>query len=354
MKRIRLEFVVVFFLWFAILPSVHAAFTSMQVFGDGLSTVTNNVSPGTNYYGNRYCNGRVWVEVLAERQGLILQTNQNLSFYGHYSSNLVANASNYVAQPDVGTTLFVVWVNNADIVYDISFFNPYTSNNIATWTNANNRSVSNHARIVEALYAKGARTIVLPPALDITKAPVYNIGTSGEDFIRQQVIAFNDLFTNRMNQLQATLPGLKIITPDFFTFVDDLIAHPTNYALTNSTSYALLGQVNKTLNGPGTNYVFWDNLNPSARVQEIFADMTQALLSAPYTSAITRTGGSNQLAIANAPIGLAGIVEGTTNFQNWSSVQNFETTNSTQTIQVPMTGTKWFYRLRFPFVWSWP
>lgn len=294
------------------------------------------------------------MEVLAERQGLLLQTNQNLSFFGHYSSNLVGNVSNYIAQPDVSTTLFVVWVNNADIVFDISFFNPYISNNIAAWTNANNRSISNHARIVETLYAKGARTIVLPPALDITKAPVYNITASGEDFIRQQVIAFNDQFTNRMNQLQGSLPGLKIIIPDFFTFVDDMIAHPTNYTFTNSTSYALLGLANKTLNGPGTNYVFWDNLNPSARVHEIFADMTQALIITPYTSAITRAGTSNQLAIVNAPIGLDGIVEGTTDFVNWSPVQSFDTTNSSLAVQVPMTGTKWFYRLRFPFAWSWP
>src|ERR1043165_9625952 len=195
MNRMTLRFVLAFVFCVFLLPA-KAAFTSMQVYGDGLSTITNNVSPGTNYHGNRYCNGRVWVEVLAERQGLTLATNQNLSFFGHYSSNLVLNVRNYVAQPDASNTLFVVWVNNADVVFDISFFDPYTSNNIAAWTNANNRSISNHAKIVETLYAKGARTIVMPLAVDITKAPVYNIGAANEAFIRLQVIAFNVAFTN--------------------------------------------------------------------------------------------------------------------------------------------------------------
>jgi len=348
-----LRFVVAFVFCVFLLPA-KGAFTSMQVFGDGLSTITNNVSPGTNYYGNRYCNGRVWVEVLAERQSLTLPTNHNFSFFGHYSSNLVINASNYVAQTDVGTTLFVVWVNNADIVFDITFFTPYTSNNIATWTNANNRSISNHVKIVETLYAKGARTIVMPPAVDITKAPGYVIGTANEDFIRQQIISFNVAFTNRLKQLEASSPGLKIITPDFFPFVDDLIANPTNYTLTNSTTYALLALVNKTLNGPGTNFVFWDNLNPSARVHEIFADMTQAMLAPPFVSAFSRVDGTNQLTIANGPIGLDGFVEGSTNFASWSSAQSFETTNSSQTISIPIDGPIWFYRLRFPFEWSWP
>jgi len=354
MNRITLRFVLAFILCGLIFPA-RGAFTSLQVFGDGLSTITNNVSPGTNYYGNRYCNGRIWVEVLAERQGLALPTNRNLSFFGHYSSNLVINVSNYVAQPDAGSTLFVVWVNNADIVFDISYFDPYTSNNIAAWTNANNRSISNHAKIVETLYAKGARTIVMPPAVDITKAPFYSgLSTANKTFIRQQVSAFNSAFTNRVKQLEASSSGLKIIMPDFFSFVDDLIAAPNNYKLTNATTYALLALANKTLNGPGTNFVFWDNLNPSARVQEIFADMTQAMLSPPIASAITRAGDGNQLTISNAPIGLDGVVMGSQDLLNWSPVQNFETTNATQAIMIPFDGPKSFYRLRFPFDWSWP
>ena len=63
-----------------------AAFTSLYVFGDGISTTTNGPG-GIYYYGRRYSNGRVWVELLAEWQGLAYDANKNWSYYGHFSPN---------------------------------------------------------------------------------------------------------------------------------------------------------------------------------------------------------------------------------------------------------------------------
>ena len=51
-----------------------AAFTSLYVFGDTVSSTTSNVlsyPESTFYYGQRFSNGRAWVEVLAQRQGLL-------------------------------------------------------------------------------------------------------------------------------------------------------------------------------------------------------------------------------------------------------------------------------------------
>ena len=48
-----------------------AAFTSLYIFGDGVCTTTNNPVAGfLPYYGLRRSNGRVWVELLAQQQGL--------------------------------------------------------------------------------------------------------------------------------------------------------------------------------------------------------------------------------------------------------------------------------------------
>ena len=104
-------------------PAAFAAFTSLHVFGDGVCTTTNaHDSSLTNYYyGGRYSNGRVWVEVLAQRQGLLYEANNNWSYLGHDSTNLVNNVSNFVAPADVSTALFVVWANDADFVSFISY-----------------------------------------------------------------------------------------------------------------------------------------------------------------------------------------------------------------------------------------
>jgi hypothetical protein len=65
MKSVFSCTLVVLLFGLAVLPA-QAAFKSLYVFGDGLSTTTDNVqSPplSASYYGSRYSNGRVWVEV---------------------------------------------------------------------------------------------------------------------------------------------------------------------------------------------------------------------------------------------------------------------------------------------------
>src|SRR5882672_8694211 len=194
------------------LCSARAGFTSMYVFGDGVSTMTNNpFANGTNYYGLRRTNGRTWVEVLAQRQGFTLETNKNWSYFGHYSSNLVNDVISFGSPADVNTALFVVWVNNADFVYDITQYAPYTTNNIAVWTNAMNLSLSNHSFIIQTLYNKGVRTLVMPNAVDLTKVPGFAALTNtSKDFIRQRIVDYNVAFTAKLGVARSTLSNLTI------------------------------------------------------------------------------------------------------------------------------------------------
>lgn len=337
-----------------------SAFTSVYVFGDGLSTTTNvpgPCSPGLpEYYGARFCNGRVWVEVLAQRQGLTLGTNSNLSFFGHYSVNLVTNVANFAAPADVNTALFVVWVNSADFVdFMARFPAPYAPSDIPVWTNGMNQAISNHAVAIQTLYAKGVRNLVAPSAVDITKAPGYNyFAETNKAFVRARVIEFNNAFALKLAQIKVTHTNLAIASPDFFALTDAILASPTTYGMTNSTGNVIEDLANISFTGPGTNFVFWDYLHPTAKVHEILADTAHQLISTTRITSITSLGGSNQLTVVNMPVGLNGFVDGTTNLVAWSAGQGFNSTNNTQTITVPVNGPRWFYRLRFPFAWSWP
>lgn len=366
-----------------------AAFTSFYIFGDGISTTTNNPSAGQYYYGLRRSNGRVWVELLAQEQGLtnnywysnnsvrLSYTNlsasstnwsyssNNWSFYGNYSFILVTNVSNFTAPPDANTALFVVWVNDADFVNDMGTI--YPSTNILTWTNAMNLSLTNHFKIITNLYAKGARTLVMPNAVDITEIPKYDslIITSPavRNFIRQQIINFNTAFTNTlMNQIRANCPGITVYVPDFFTLLDNILTNAAAYGLTNALSGGVsidaldgLGS-NASINGPGTNYIFWDQADPTAKAHEVMADIAQQLISPARITNLTVLEDDCQMGVANLPIGLNGFVEGCTNLvlTNWTTQASFSCTNATRTIIVPASGPLWFYRLRFPYAWSWP
>lgn len=183
-----------------------------------------------------------------------------------------------------------------------------------------------------------------------------------------------------LNQARASLPGLRIYSPDFFTLLDNMVTNVASYGFINVTSDALDSNLDD-LDGTGTNYLFWDYQDPSAMAHEVMADVALQLISPVTISSLATLNGSNQLTVANLPIGLSGFVDGTTNLASgsWTSLANFNSASATQTIFVTVpvsavpddgpplppggggTGTNsavfgpsQFYRLRFPFAWTWP
>ena len=358
-------------------PAAHATFSSIYIFGDGTSATTNYPN-SANYYGNRYSNGRCWVEVLAQRQGLgatsLAGTNWNYStnnhsFYGHYSHLLVTNVNNFTAPANASNCLFVIWVANADFVEDISAFPPPSSTNLVSWTNAVNQHLTNHIRAITNLYAKGMRTLIAPNAVDLTKVPQYSgitVSAPGyRNFIRQRTIEFNNAYSNRLNQIEASNPGLNIVYVDVFSLLDDAEAAAAKYGLTNVLDFDtsitdaqehLTPAQAAILNGPGTNYVWWGQIAPSARFHEVIADTVQQLLSPVNLVDIIPVNTSNQLQLMNAPVGMNGIVQflGDLAQTNWQTNSFFTVSNVTQTTFVNPTNSQRFYRLKFPWQWTWP
>src|ERR1700685_3098912 len=117
MKKLVQPIVGILLFGFMALP-VQAAFSSFYVFGDALSATADPKAPGGSYfYGQRWSNGRVWVEVLAQRQGLTINNTNNNSYWDHNSSALLAELNNFSVPANVANDLFIVWVCNAD-TYD--------------------------------------------------------------------------------------------------------------------------------------------------------------------------------------------------------------------------------------------
>jgi phospholipase/lecithinase/hemolysin len=355
-RVLRVRLTVCFLLFGLVALPTKAAFTSLYVFGDGACTTTNGPG-GSLYYGKRFCNGRVWVEVLAQWQGLTYESNRNWSYYGHYSSNMIVNVSNSPAPPDAGTALYIVWACDADFVWNINNY----GTNLVQWTNSINRTLSNYVTITTNLYAKGVRTMVMPNAVDLTKVPQFmNYAAANKAFIRQRTMDFNARFAVAVSNAMDSLPGLAIHSPDIFALLDNVAANPTNYGLIKPETCVIcdLPPTQWDLNGPGTNYVFWDDLDPTAKFQMWIADAAQELLSPVRINKITSQNGvTNQLDLINVPIGRNGVVEGTTNFADWTVAGNVMSTNTLQSVSFSVSDPvppAQFYRVRFPFVWTWP
>jgi len=355
---------------FAVACGARAGFSSLYVFGDGICTTTNNTSGDPRYYGKRFSNGRVWIEVLAQRQGLPYETNKNLSYFGHDSISLVTNVSRFVTPADATNSLFVVWANDADFVGFLGKINPpYTTNNsLNTWTTNMNASLTNHFRALTNLYfTKSVRTLILPNAVDLMEVPYYgNFAVTNRNFVRQRIITYNVGFSNTLNLVETLCPGLKIYRPDIFSLLDNVLTNAATYGLTNALYNQGQGNVSidaisapfisAATNGAGTNFIFWDNLDPTAKMHAVIADYVQQLISPVQVSQVVALENSNRLDLVNVPVGLSGFVESLTNLAqtNWLSIRSFSSTNVAQSVSVPASGPQAFYRLRFPYAWTWP
>jgi phospholipase/lecithinase/hemolysin len=340
----------VWWLCFLAFPA-QGAFTSMYVFGDGVCTTTNGPGGSTNYCGKSFTNGRVWVEVLAQRQGLAYNPTNNWSYFGHYSGNMVTNVGRFTLPSGGNSALFIIWVNDADFVWNVDYY----GTNLTQWTKAMNQSITNHYKAITNLYyAKGARTLIMPNAVDLSKVPYYSGLPAGErSFIRQRIMDFNASFLLTLDRAKAALPGLTIYAPDFFSQLDQILAQPAVYGLVNPGIDAMEDRAltDKSTNGPGASYVFWDYLNPTAKTHVVMADLVQQMISPPMITKLTSLATSNRLDLANVPVGRNGSVLGSGDLLNWTKVQDILSTSLLQAVFVPVASSAQFYRLQFP-AWS--
>ena len=135
----------------------------------------------------------------------------------------------------------------------------------------------------------------------------------------------------------------SIYTPDFYTLLNNVLANPSYYGLSNVLSGGFsidaidnLFPTIPPLNGPANNYIFWDPQDPTAKFHAVIADVAQQIVSPVQISKLAVFIGSNRLDVVNMPLGLSGFVEGCTNLSvgGWTSVTNFNSTSLNQSIFV--------------------
>jgi phospholipase/lecithinase/hemolysin len=348
-------------LW-AVAGKAAAGFSSIYVFGDGVSNTNNTPSGGAlNYYENRFCNGKVFVEVLAGWQGVTFDTTKNVSNFGNDSAELVTYANGFTDPGDAADSLFIVWANNADYV-DFTANEPEPWTDPVPWNAKAATMIANHVTAITELYDNGARTIVMPNAVDVMLTPFYNVfrEESSADYLlgRQRIINYNAQFKSAMIDLMALKPGLEIILPDTFAFFEQVLADPAAYGMINFDDFNTGGfdSGDPSLNGAGAQYVFWDDYHPTAKFQMHLAAFIQQAISPVKVNSLTRSGSNVHLQVANIPLGRDGVILGSANLQPpWAQDAVIdEDVNTTQSFVFPANGPRRFYRVAFPVVWTWP
>ncbi len=287
-----------------------AGYSSIYVFGDGVCTTTATLTNPSLYYGpqqgqKRWSNGPVWTEILSPLQGVPYNAAKNNSYFGHTSAALNTSVNNFTQPADAATSLFIVWSNDADFV-DLAQDNSlWQASSLNTWNNIKiPAAINNLTTAINTLYAKGARVIVMPNAVDITAIPLYLNTSNDKSFFRARIEAYNSQFLTATTNLMNANPGLVIYRPNVYSFFNDVIANPGFYGFTNATNAATGSPLLETsFTGPGANYVFWDFWHPTTKFQNLLANFINQSIPVPDTTPPVLTLPGNLLVEATGPAG---------------------------------------------------
>jgi len=254
-------------------------FSRIVSFGDSLAdtgtahALTGGILPQYGGYPtDRYTNGLVWVEYLAQRldlpiddyavAGAFTDDRNTADFSALAPLNLPGLAdqiemflADTAEQPVGNRDLFTVIIGAND------FFGFANGNSELPYPGG----VINTLAAVETLLDAGARTVVVVLVPDFTVTPAF-AGLSGEDAANLKAIVslYNADLQDGLRALEASHHATMVIV-NMYALLNELVANPADYGLTNVTVPALfnLPEADTSL--------FWDTVHPTTYGHQLLA-----------------------------------------------------------------------------------
>jgi outer membrane lipase/esterase len=259
----------------------------LTIFGDSLSDngnafrVTNQLPPSPPYFNGRFSNGPIWVENLSDSFTFTTST-LNFAFGGATSgtSNTVNPALPGIttqvngflqSSPRIDSNrLYILWGGANDYLGG-GVTNPaIVINNLST--------------NLQALIAAGGTQFIVVSLPDLGKIPGGSTNPIQSAGLTQLSSAHNQGLQTTLQTLAQTNPNLSIIPLDIAALLNEVSANPARFGFTNVTQ-ACLNLSASTLCANPNEYLFWDQLHPSAPAHKIISDFAISLLNAPQAIA---------------------------------------------------------------------
>jgi thermolabile hemolysin len=281
-------------IWFSAASA--APFSQLVVFGDSLSDVGNtadatfDVYPGAYYYADRFSNGPVFVEALSTGLGLGApvrstaggnvfafggaETSGTGGLIGVFICDIDEQVDQFLATRTADSNaLFVVFAGSNDLV------DGQTDANIP---------VTNLAEDIGRLAAAGARNFLVPNLPLLGHTPRFNDSPTRLATYNFRTTQFNTALAAMLDNLEITNPALAIARLDVAALFSEALANPASFGLTNVTDAAAPGlepgasMYDANQIAPNANeYLFWDDLHPTATVHAVLAQRALSLFKLP-------------------------------------------------------------------------
>lgn len=257
-----------------------SAFDAIVAFGDSLTDTGNVPSEPVLHYQGRWSNGPLWVEQLSLRLGFPYNPSNNFARSGAQTGDALGVVTRYVPAGDISNTLFVVWAggNNFLQEYKTYWFND------AGWKQFTTQSANDLSNAVVNLQSKGARFILVPNTVDVTSIPLLNrLPGFLRSYLQSKVKMFNTKISKSLIALKATYPNLTIYSSDIYLGEKNILKKYKTLGFKKKDIDALedIKLLDKSFDGPGANYVFWDPIHPTTKAHGIIADWFYTSIGRP-------------------------------------------------------------------------
>ena len=322
-------------------------YDALYAFGDSLTDTGREPSEPLLHYEGRWSNGPLWVEYLSVRLGFAYNPDNNLARSGAQTDDTYGQVTNFFPATNIEQSLFVVWAGGNDFLqeYKQHWFDD------AGWDRQIAYSVGSVSNAVVALYAKGARFLLVPNTVDVTRIPLINpLPGFSRDYLRGKVEQFNGQLAEALDKIEPAYPALKLFRMDFYSQVNALLANASAYGFTETKIDAIsdVTLLDKSFDGPGANYVFWDPIHPTTKAHGIIADWFQAAVAplSPQVDVVARGTGLD-LTLRQLHLGKTYILQTSSHLSAWMDADSFSTVTSSLTTSVTNDLSHRFFRVKW-------
>jgi outer membrane lipase/esterase len=285
---------ITFFFLSALLPLKASAqnFDQIYVFGDSLVDdgnlfqVTGGLlPPSPPYFNGRFSNGPVWVETLGPRLGIDNNPANNFAFGGATTGTFNAlsplarvslpgalsfQITGFTSAPGTANSdgLYVLWAGANDYLVLPAFLRTTNTETV----------VNNLVGAVNAIAAKGAKNFLVVNLPDLGQTP--------QERGRPTSASITALVNTHNSNLRAALQDLaqdseiNIIPLDANALFNEVLATPARYGFTNVTE-SCLNLITQAVCPNPNQYLFWDNIHPTAAAHALIGEFAFAVLSGP-------------------------------------------------------------------------
>jgi hypothetical protein len=326
---------------------------SQGLFQNGSPDFVNN-SP--QYWQDRASNGPMWPEFLSANLGLVYNAEDNLARGAATSSDTLAQVNNLPSRSNPENGLYIVWVAAGDFLNaaDPNYGSAINWTNDTVWNTIIQTVVKNSSNIIERLYAKGARSVVVQNCLDLSLAPgvIRDIGANTNRLakLKERTARFNTELVTTLQGVGQTRRDLRLFVADIFSRENEVHANPAHYGFTTVITDALddPSLSDKSFTGSGKDYMFWDGLHGTSKFHQLVAAWTLDVLTNTVLEMLeaSYSGNALNLQITRLQIGRVYTLQESAELKNWQDVTSFVASSGTNQWTTALNAAQAFYRLK--------